>query len=486
MGNFTFKDNGDYTFLKFDKLIIREQSVIQSLFNGSTIGNCQFFDTNFSRCDIEGALVHNSSFETVNFETADFRSNHIGKTKFIACDFSDSFIINTEFCDCDFFKCNFSSAIIDNCTFLNCSFSNCITQKGTFTFLDFNNTTFKDLSWGNCSFYKNIIDKCDFDNVWINIDSLGQLFGLNNSIINQLNYIFLGQKLGRITNELYTSLPKIYTEKGWSFDYIFLQYNMGELSTYEMLLNVNSYFIDSISSKKIIKKDDLQFITQVLDKLHIKNMLPLFAVLESIIMLNSGIKEFAQTLSISILNDLKKYIFHLVQLAQEMSDKFFDEATSQNYGLNKMVKISLRYEAPQPIDWAKQVNNIFEGYRVFLPQNATLLRIEQGSYIEIILIALGSVFALQFLLFGINGIILQLLDMKAGITTLAKKSAPQSYVDRILAGKQVQPEAYKDMVEIIKDERKMKKILKLAKKTKDVSILSGTAEIIEEQLDTTE
>lgn len=486
MESMMFREQSDYTFHKFDGITAKNQSATQSLFNGSTITHSNFTEMDLSRCDIEGVIIQDAHFTAVNFTTADFRSNRIGKTLFNSCNFSDTFILNSKFSRCEFIDCLFTSAIMNNCNFADCSFTNCKVTKGTFTFIEFTNTKFKDMSWGDCSFYKNIVDECVFEGVWLNVDSLGQLYGLDKSIIDNLNYVFLGKKLGKMSETLYAKLPEIYKERGWKFDCIFLRYNMGELSTYEMILAMHNHFIDTLISNRLVKKDDLHFCTQVLNKLRMKKRLPLFALIESIDILNNNIKEFMTNQSKPDVEDIRNYIFNLAQMVQEMLHDFINQSATEYYGSAERVQIRIRYESPTCVDWVKNINEVFRENKHFLPEKATLLRIEQGSIVEVALITLASVFGFQFLLYGVNGVILQLLDLRAGIKTLVHKETPQSYIDRVLGGEQIHPPIYKDMMEIIKSGNLSSKMIKLAQKTRDASVITGTIKSPEEDSDSTE
>jgi len=481
-----FREQSDYTFRKFDGITAKDQSATQSLFNGSTITHSNFTEMDLSRCDIEGTIIQDTRFTAVNFTTADFRSDRIGKTIFNSCNFSDTFILNSTFSKCEFLDCLFTSAIMNNCDFTDCSFTNCKTTKGTFTFIEFTNTRLRNMSWGDCSFYKNIIDECDFDNVWLNVDSLGQLCGLDKVIIDNLNYIFLGKKLGKMTEALYARLPEIYKNRGWNFDCIFLRYNMGELSTYEMVLAIHNHFIDTLISNRLVKKDDLHFCTQVLNKLRMKKRLPLFALIESIDSLNRNIKEFMSSHSKLDVEDIRNYMFNLAQMAQEMLHDFINQSATEYYSSAERVQIRIRYESPTCVDWVKIINDAFRENKRFLPEEATLLRIEQGSIVEVALITLASVFGLQFLLYGVNGVILQLLDLRAGIKTLVRKETPQSYIDRVLEGEQIHPPIYKDMMEIIKSGNLSGEMLKLAAKTRDTFAITGTIKSPKEDSDSAE
>ena len=74
--------------------------------------------------------------------------------------------------------------------------------------------------------------------------------------------------------------------------------------------------------------------------------------------------------------------------------------------------------------------------------------VRQGSFIEILTTTVMGVVALQFILYGINGILLQLIDLKSKLKALIAKNPPK-YISSLTAhGKQLHPDS---MFKIIKN-----------------------------------
>jgi len=60
-------------------------------------------------------------------------------------------------------------------------------------------------------------------------------------------------------------LINVFKCKKWLFEEIFLKYNCGQLSNYELITNIASYFSLRIGEEKIIKQDEFDFCIMVIE-----------------------------------------------------------------------------------------------------------------------------------------------------------------------------------------------------------------------------
>lgn len=75
---------------------------------------------------------------------------------------------------------------------------------------------------------------------------------------------------------------------------------------------------------------------------------------------------------------------------------------------------------------------------------------KNGSIVEIISVTLISVFALQLLLYGINGILLQIADLSTKVQVIKNKRYQKNLLKNSIEGKQVQPEIIKNHLVCLK------------------------------------
>lgn len=76
---------------------------------------------------------------------------------------------------------------------------------------------------------------------------------------------------------------------------------------------------------------------------------------------------------------------------------------------------------------------------------------KNGSIVEIISVTLISVFALQLLLYGINGILLQIADLSTKVQVIKNKRYQKNLLKNSIEGKQVQPEIIKKSFGLLKN-----------------------------------
>lgn len=411
----------EYTYNNYKNLQIKNQMAIQCLFNGSKFDNCTIKTSNFSRSDFEGMLNANLRVEKTIFQNADIKSNVWNKCEFIDCDFTDGFFTDNEYIECLFKNCIFSGAVANDNIFKSCIFESTDLSKSTFTKNVFNNVKFNNTNLGNCSFYKQILSECKYDNVSMNIDSLGQVFGLTEKNIKDITYIFLGKILGINSNKNYIELVDIFREKKWYYEIINLKYNLGMLTNFEYINSIAEYFVDKAKSGSILNADELDFFVMVVDYLYSKEELPLFSLVYSYNILYDTINTQEDT---SNKIKLKSLIVSLQFNINNMFAKLFLDYDKKGLStsVNNDVEIILHYENQTIIDFSKIINlsnNLFDYTQ---EKKAILKSVKKGTFIEIIATTAFGVFSLKAIMYGIKGILLDVIDIKNGVKQLCDKN----------------------------------------------------------------
>lgn len=102
-----------------------------------------------------------------------------------------------------------------------------------------------------------------------------------------------------------------------------------------------------------------------------------------------------------------------------------------------------------------------------------LLCIKNGSIVEIISVTLISVFALQLLLYGINGILLQIADLSTKVQVIKNKRYQKNLLKNSIEGKQVQPEIIKKSFGLLKNKEFNKTLSSFAATLDSTKIISS-------------
>lgn len=457
----------EFTYKKYESKHIDNQQAIQSIFNGSVFIDCEINNCDFSRCDFEGVKFSKTTICCSMFNNADLKSVYWNNCTFKQCDFSDCYIERNDFDNCTFENCIFSKAAVLNNEFKYNSFINSNFEKSMFTLNLFINSSFNNMNLGNCSFYKQIMYKCQYNDIVINADSLGQIYGLIQKDIECFNYIFLGKYLGSLDKNNYRQLIKSFENKHWTFKKIFLEHNINNTNNFELIINISKHFCNSITDKLILNSDELQFFYLIIEFLSNRQQLPLFALIYAY-------KELLDSLSNLNSNDIqfkciKELIIKIQYKIHEMIEQFYSEI--KYLDSNEYIEFCIRYEYKNTciINFAELINEFNDIMGIKDSHPAELLKTENGSIIEFIGCTLLGVFSLQFALYGINGILLQTIQLKSNIKLLKSKNPPKDILELSKRGQQIRP----DFVDLMNDlnTEVIDSLGKLADKIKNIFIL---------------
>lgn len=312
--NIILHDKSENTFKVFENVAFLNHSAYQSLFNGSIIRKSHIETMNFARCDFEGSIFEKTDIIDTNFFHTYFQTSICNKTEFNKCSFETSKINNASFKQCTFLNCSFESAVLSKCEFVNCTFESCKFTGANITLCKFYNCNFTNIKFGNCSFYQQIMINNIYEEVAINLDSLGQVFGISMQNILEFKYIFLGEEYGQALPDILDKLPQIYNSRKWYFSKIIYKYNTNKIDAYDLIKKLNLELIRKIENNEIIKQTELDFIINITGELKKSSKLPLFSLYLSIVEVQNVIEEYNDLYYREILILVKYYIATMINL----------------------------------------------------------------------------------------------------------------------------------------------------------------------------
>jgi len=467
-------DQTEYTFQLFNSKIINKQKSEQSLFNCSTFKKCLILCSNFSKCDFEGSIFQDTVFKDSHISSCDIKSGFFRNCTFTHCDFSLSAVSDCEFTNCGFYECNFDDAVLRENTFYDCVVDAGSHKMATVILSRYYHCSFRNAEMGNCSFYDHIMDNCRFEKVTINIDSIGRIFGLTIADLRSFQYIFLGKLYGYAPETFFEHVQEIFGRKNWQLQKFLYQYNVNEISSYEYIDNIFETLTYYTNENIIVKRDDLTFLSNIIGQMKEKQQLPLFALYTGIEKLFENIRVLDEKTCYNkketFREFLNKMVFNFNELLAEFAGLFPSKVETNV--LNEKVLLRIHYDSDKEIDFTKYINSFLKygGYdNTFY---CRLSDIQHGTLIEIIVGSILAVYALQILLYGVNGIIIQLIDMISKVRVIKEKENQKDFLLNSIKGKQMQPELLVKTVELLKNKEFNDNMKSLA------SILSG-AKIID-------
>lgn len=435
-----FLPHSDFTYRKLEDLNISQVDLYQSLLTGSLIRNCAFTNVKFQRADLDGVRIENSIFIKCDFSNCDFRSSHLTQCRFETCNFDEAFIDDCQFNKCVLTDCNFKGASITESHLLSTSMSNCLLSQGTFIHNWLFESSMSNMIVGDCTFMYVILRNCKFENITINADSIGTIFGFTEEYLKDAKLMFLGKQEspppGLNVAEL---LSEEYARRQWYIGLLGLDLNFMRTSTVGAFENYFSHSFARFAEMGFVKGDEIRFVGDVLEELASLEKLPLLTainVLKWCSSLKAEIK--AKTGGSDIIDKALKTLSNRVgiicgALIEKIETAVPEIQLSEN---ETLVQLKITFREKPEIPFEDFLNSIGSASRLDIQEKSYLISAKAGSYIEIVYTTLFTVFALKIFLFLLNGSLIQITEMKERIHILRRKQAPKSYADLALVPSQ--------------------------------------------------
>lgn len=439
--NIQLDDKSENTYKLFENCTFLNHSAYQSLFNGTIIRSSYIDTMDFSRCDFEGTILEKVEINNTNFFHTYYQTAIGNSILFNKCSFENAKLNNTTFNNCQFIHCSFSSSVIGECIFKDCIFESCEFAGANITLCKFYACNFIDIKFGNCSFYQQIMLQNQYKEVAINLDSLGQVFGICLEDVMNFKYIFLGNEYGYANPIILEKLSKIYDSRKWISSKIVFEYNIKKINAFSLIQGLNNELIRKIKEREIIKQTDIDFLMNIINELKEHETLPFFALYLSILDLKEILMQYKDVYFKEIIRMVDHYITAMISLMKDMIFDIYDNSEYlTSYEQNQEILFTIHYKGEENLKIYKIIE---QSSKLFGDSHVVLKEVRQGTIIESLLTTTACIFIFQLCLYGINGCLIQITDMKSKLNLLKKKNLPQDYVKQSMLGKQKQPELLK-------------------------------------------
>jgi uncharacterized protein YjbI with pentapeptide repeats len=437
-----FSPRSDLTYRLIEGVHLSGRSVHFSLFTGSILRNCVFDTVEFTRCDLDGMRVENCRFEKCSFAGAELRS-----TTFTNCHISDTSFESAHILDCTFYRnglidCSLRLANIAQSSFEGGRFSGTTLARSSCTLNKFRMLAFENVTLGDCTFSYNIVKDCRFTDVRLDVECIGLVYGLTRENLSEVHFIYLGEDQFVPRNEdLVDVLMKLYSERKWSVGLMIMRLNYSLTSP---AFAIGEYFTnlwDQISGGRLLKTDELAFITDIFQELRAESRLPLLNVVQCLEMTNALADESAEAEGeLRTREALVRFSNALVGMLHEMLDEFESVRLHEpEQGNDRDVKVRAVFHTRPALHLSDFLNALAEQSGLPVRSTSRTLHTATGSWIEILHTTLYSVLALQIFLFLLNGCVVQVTELKARWRALASQRLPAHYRGLALSSKQEIP-----------------------------------------------
>ena len=440
----TLRSRADLSYQFFDNVEINNVVARQSLFHGVLFRNCIISDSDFSRSDFEGARFENCHLKNISFETADIRSTKFATTDLQSCLVRSAVCSDNLFNNCEIDDCDFEDAAVQRNTFQGCTIKGLKNRRSTWLQSTFGDSSLADFSFSDCTSSYSIFKDCSFKDVTINADAFGITFGLTESNLNELQFGFLGQSYGTGMAPSLDEFLQQYRKRKWLFHAHILALNFKPSIRLQVLTALVDELASQVRSKAGVKRDDVEFLFRVMTHLKMSKQLPFAVAVYS----HDAFAELQSELDgLSVEAPAVDYgLQQALYLASDMYDRLSDTTVSffEN-DTNDIITATLKYkEKPttRTLDYLKDVQTALSEPT----SKPKLLEAREGSWIEVIQMSVGSLFAFYVSLYLVNGCLAQLTMVRARTKKLMAKRLPNKFLQAASDPSHELPKPYQDIL----------------------------------------
>lgn len=436
-----FSRRSDLTYRRIEDVTVSAADMYMSLLTGSLIRNCVFNKVVFNRSDLDGVRAEKSSFVECDFTNCDIRSSVFANCIFEACTFNGAFIDDCQLQGCDLVSCTLESATLTHCNFRKSSLRACKITRASFLHSKLYDCKVSDINVGDCTILFVILRDCQLINISLSAECVGGIFGITREQLDQAKIFYLGeQEPVPPDSDLLKLIYEQYLQRKWYIGQLVLNLNFDLVSTLAAFDAYLSLSYKRFAEFEFAKGDELEFIGDLLEELAFLNRLPLLTLLNTLewcTALESKIKQGNRDSHESLGDPFRAFVSRVVLLTNSLLDKL-DRAMPEIRveESDRPICIKVTFDQKPILSLPELLNTINSSSPLGLAQRSHLIRVEQGSYVEIVLTTLFSIVALQVFLYLINGCVIQLTELKERTKTLARKRAPKSYVELALSNTQ--------------------------------------------------
>ncbi len=278
----------------------------------------------------------------------------------------------------------------------------------------------------------------------INADAIGLSFGLTMNDLQTLKFGFLGQTYDTgITPSLENFLEQ-YRKRNWRIHSYILSLNFNPESSQTILLALLNELGSQIKSESGAKHDDIEFVFRVMSLLKSKQRLPfssavfahdLFSELDSE---SRDAPAEAQLIQLGF----QKALY----LATSMYGDLLESASPiLDCDQNQSVEAKITYKEKPKTATLDYIGSL-AAITTRNTDDARLLEARRGSWIELVQLSLGSLFALYVALYLVNGCLAQLTMVRARSKKLVAKRLPPKFLQAASDPGHELPKAYQDIL----------------------------------------
>lgn len=416
----------DLSYFFFDDLIIENIVARQSLFNGALFRNCTIVDCDFSRSDFEGTRFENCRLVNVSFHSADIRSTKFYNSKLERCSFRSTMFTDNILQNCTLTDGDFEEAVILHCIFKKTHIRKLQNRAASWLHITFDEVKLEAIEFSDCTANYFLFTECSLNEIRLNADMLGMTYGLSEKELKNISFAFLGKEYDQNHNLTVEDFAEQYLKRNWILHVLILQLNFHLGKRQKIIFDITSYIYSQVIESSGVKRDDVEFIFNILQKLKEKGLLPFSTAINMY-------DKFSPLLNTKHDHPLENEIINLIMqksflLASEMKTELIAALEPLfSYGEQEQIRVEITYLQKQEIDSAEFIK-LLQPILLGSDCSVNLLATRSGSWIETIQMTVTALIALYVALYTVNGCLVQITLIRARGKRLFSKNLPRKFI----------------------------------------------------------
>jgi hypothetical protein len=294
----------------------------------------------------------------------------------------------------------------------------------------FNAVRLAHMTLGDCTFLYNVMKACAFEDTKINAESLGMVYGLTPDNACGMGLIHLGtDEQVAVTASLIPDLLNTYRHRRWHLGVAVMRINFGLSSVGTALGEYLEALRLSVTAGGLLKRDELQFFSTILEELASNERLPLMTLLTA----SEVAGQLARDEVHAAQGDrakaaLQAFSSKLLLIGNEQFSRFEERRVRiDSPDDDEVVQFTMRFESQPTVELAGLLGTAADMCAFPLAAEPEVIERRVGSYVEIVRTAVISVAALQLFLWLVTGCVIRLTELRARVGVLTQKNLPKPY-----------------------------------------------------------
>lgn len=420
------------------------QDKSHSIIVRKTITDGKYSEYDFRRSDIRNCKIRNCSFVDVDFSRSSLTYLDLSNCTFYHCQFKNVDLIACSFFDVTFTNCDFSLAEISDNIFSKCTIQGCnyagsrsesnkyvnskllkIDLNGSVTRLNhFERTSIIDSIFGNCTISYNFIIDSPIVNTFLNVESLGTIWGIKKELMRNVRFLTLGRELTETGGELFNNIRNSIIDEKLCIELFVYDVSFNDDSILECMDTLIKSIDEKFDLDEQFSTHELTFLFEILKLLRKSHMLPFIVIQELINCIESNLKN--ERIPEKYLETLLIFYNNLFLLYNSMIKEL--EEINHGFGTNRETIIKIVFNKKPTQEICTAFREMFEYVNnKELTDSIKILHEQTGSYIVYLWMSLETLAAFNIGMFLLAGGIKHLIAVRAALSDLVSKELPKEY-----------------------------------------------------------